>query len=88
MPITKHNAYQGNISWSSGCARIGFLVSILQFCLINLIAQGVSVKEIDPTDLKEQATRVLNTYCVSCHGAEKQKGDVQLKDLESLQGST
>ena len=84
MPITKQNAYRGNISWSSGCARIGFLVSILQLFLINLIAQGVSVKEIDPTDLKEQATRVLNTYCVSCHGTEKQKGDVQLKDLESI----
>ena len=84
MPITKQDAYEESISWLSGFVWIGFLVSISQFLLINLIAQGASDTEIDPTDLKERATRILNTYCVSCHGSEKQKGDIQLNDLESI----
>ncbi|MEC9112083.1 MAG: DUF1592 domain-containing protein, partial [Verrucomicrobiota bacterium] len=84
MPIRKQDAYGESISWISRCIRVGFLVFISQFFLINLIAQGDSDKAIDSNDLKERATRILNTYCVSCHGPEKQKGEVQLNDLESI----
>ena len=84
MLNTKQHSYEGSISWFSQSVRVGFLFSIYQLLLFNLIALGVSDKEIDPTDLKERATRILNNNCVSCHGPEKQKGDVQLNDLESI----
>jgi len=44
----------------------------------------ISNSKIDPTDLHEQATRALNNYCVSCHGPEKQKGDLRLDSLETI----
>lgn len=44
----------------------------------------ISNSKIDPTDLYEQATRALNNYCVSCHGPEKQKGDLRLDSLEAI----
>ena len=84
MLNTKQHSYEGSISWFSQSVRVGFLFSIYQLLLFNLIALGGSDKEIDPTDLKERATRILNNNCVSCHGPEKQKGDVQLNDLESI----
>ena len=84
MLNTKQHSYEGSISWFSQSVRVGFLFSVYQLLLFNLIALGVSDKEIDPTDLKERATRILNNNCVSCHGPEKQKGDVQLNDLESI----
>jgi hypothetical protein len=65
-------------------------MALMSLCVTQLVAQSAPVNkagsnaEIDPTDLKEQATRVLNNYCVSCHGPDKQKGDVQLNTLESI----
>ena len=29
--------------------------------------------QLSPTALLEQATRVLDTYCISCHGSEKKR---------------
>ena len=40
--------------------------------------------ELDPIVLRDQATRVLRTYCVSCHGSDKQEGEVQLGELETI----
>ena len=40
--------------------------------------------EPNPTELKGQATRVLSTYCVMCHGPSKQEGKVQLDSLDSI----
>ena len=40
--------------------------------------------EIDPVALHEQATRALDTYCVTCHGPEKQKGDLRFDALETI----
>ncbi|MFT5128429.1 MAG: mono/diheme cytochrome c family protein [Rhodothermales bacterium] len=39
---------------------------------------------IDPVVLKERATKVMATYCVSCHGPDKQKGKVRLDALETI----
>ena len=39
-------------------------------------------------DTDADARRVLNTYCVSCHGPDKQKGDVRLDTLAELTGDT
>lgn len=38
----------------------------------------------DPTVLRDQATRVMGTYCVSCHGPEKQKGSVRFDALDAI----
>ena len=40
--------------------------------------------QVDPTALMEQATRVLGTHCISCHGPEKQKAKVRLDALETV----
>ncbi|MCP4830370.1 MAG: DUF1588 domain-containing protein [Proteobacteria bacterium] len=40
--------------------------------------------EIDPTVLKDKAMQVMETYCVSCHGPEEQKGKVRLDALETI----
>lgn len=40
--------------------------------------------EIDPVMLKDKAMQVLETYCVSCHGPEKQKGKVRFDALETI----
>jgi mono/diheme cytochrome c family protein len=44
----------------------------------------ISSPEIDPVVLHEQATRALDTYCVTCHGPEKQKGDLRFDALETM----
>ncbi|MDB4712164.1 c-type cytochrome, partial [Verrucomicrobiales bacterium] len=78
------------MNWTSCATGSGGFLAIMSLCVTQLVAQtppvkeGISNAEIDPTDLKEQATRVMNTYCVSCHGSDKQKGDVQLNTLESI----
>ncbi|MDB4722017.1 DUF1588 domain-containing protein [Verrucomicrobiales bacterium] len=78
------------MNWTSCATGSGGFLAIMYLCVTQLVAQtppvkeGISNAEIDPTDLKEQATRVMNTYCVSCHGSDKQKGDVQLNTLESI----
>ena len=66
------------------------LMTLLAAYSVQLFGQTVpandriSNSKIDPTDLHEQATRALNNYCVSCHGPEKQKGDLRLDSLEAI----
>lgn len=43
-----------------------------------------NTQTIDPTVLKDKALQVIDTYCVSCHGPEKQKGKVRLDALETV----
>ena len=57
------------------------LVSVLPLAADD---KPLPLSDIDPTVLHEQATRALNTYCVSCHGPEKQKGDLRLDSLETI----
>lgn len=38
---------------------------------------------LDPVELEERASRVLDSYCVSCHGPDKQKGGIRFDLLES-----
>lgn len=66
------------------------LITLLAAYSVQLFGQTVpandriSNSKVDPTDLHEQATRALNNYCVSCHGPEKQKGDLRLDSLEAI----
>ncbi|MEZ6057581.1 MAG: c-type cytochrome domain-containing protein [Planctomycetaceae bacterium] len=40
--------------------------------------------DLDPTVLRDKAMRVMETYCISCHGPEKQKGDVRFDALDTI----
>lgn len=40
--------------------------------------------EPNPTQLHDQALTVMETYCVSCHGPDKQKGDIRFDALEAI----
>ncbi|MGY8749811.1 MAG: DUF1588 domain-containing protein [Pirellulales bacterium] len=52
---------------------------------VPLVAQTApTIADLDPMELEEQATRALKTHCVSCHGAAKQEGQVQLDALETI----
>lgn len=35
-------------------------------------------------ELEDQATQILSRYCVSCHGPDKQEGEVRLSALETI----
>ena len=78
------------MKWTSCAVGLSGFVALYSLCSVQLVAQTASVKgvsskvELDPTELKEQATGVLSTYCVACHGPNKQEGEVQLNSPESL----
>ena len=56
----------------------------LLFGQITFADDSISSPKIDPVALQEQATRALDTYCVNCHGPEKQKGDLRFDALETI----
>ncbi|MDB4537928.1 DUF1588 domain-containing protein, partial [Akkermansiaceae bacterium] len=45
---------------------------------------GEEVLELNSTQLHDQALTVMGNYCVSCHGPDKQKGDIRLDELEAI----
>ena len=46
-------------------------------------AQSVA-PELNPTALEDRATQVFKRYCSSCHGADKQEGEIRLDALETI----
>jgi len=46
--------------------------------------RDASQPDWDPTVLKEKALTVMETYCVSCHGADTQKAKVRFDVLETI----
>ena len=40
--------------------------------------------QLSPVELEDAATRVFSRYCVSCHGPDKQEGEVELNDLVAM----
>jgi len=50
---------------------------------VSLQAKTADV-EMDPTILKDKAMQIMETYCFSCHGDKKQKGDVRLDQLDTI----
>ena len=46
-------------------------------------AEGTGV-EPNPTQLHDQALAVMESRCISCHGPDKQKGDIRLDSLETI----
>ena len=78
------------MKWTSCAAGLSGFVALWSIGLVQLVAQtgpvngAASNTELNATALAERATRVLNKYCVSCHGPDKQKGKVQLSALETI----
>ena len=66
------------------------LTACWSMCCFQLIAQSPNAPQLanntaqGSTEQEAQATRVLSSYCVSCHGSDKQEGEVQLHALESI----
>ncbi len=64
------------------------------FCLIQIEAKGETVlapsnsnssePEMDPTILKDKAMKIMEKHCYACHGVDKQKGDIRLDQLETI----
>ena len=58
--------------------------------LVTVLAGPVAAEpagselEPNPTQLHDQALKVMETHCVSCHGPDKQKGDIRLDALETI----
>ena len=61
--------------------RVAFLHAAV---LLLVSPRTTGAETIDPVVLKERATKVMETYCVSCHGPDKQKGKVRLDALETI----
>jgi mono/diheme cytochrome c family protein len=79
----------------SGCAAVNALAAVLaepprepkQTTVAQSAVQTDTPQaqaEFDPTVLRDQAMRVMETYCVSCHGSEQQKGDVRFDALDTI----
>ncbi len=56
------------------------------FGVLGLLAANAEEKKIDlnPSELHDRALKVMKTRCVSCHGPDKQKGDIRLDKLETI----
>ena len=54
--------------------------------LAGLIAAKAEESPIalNPTQLHDKALTVMENHCVSCHGPDKQKGDIRLDELETM----
>ena len=46
--------------------------------------RALSQPALNPTELHDRALRVMETYCGSCHGSDKQEGEVRFDALDSI----
>ncbi len=68
-----------------------FVLAVVIAAVVTVIAgQDVAADlestkvELNPTELHGRALKVMESHCVSCHGPDKQKGDVRLDALEAI----
>ena len=78
------------MKWTRCAIGLSGFLTLGSICFAPLVAQTQPANNVrldnklDPIVLQEQATRILKSYCVSCHGPDKQKGEVQLDALETI----
>ncbi len=48
----------------------------------------LTAPELNPTALGDRATQIISRYCVSCHGPDKQEGEIRLGALETVDRRT
>ena len=59
-------------------------LSLLLSCNFAWSAKINSSSVVPSVVLKDSTHQVLESHCISCHGPEKQKGDLRLDDFESI----
>ena len=66
------------------------LVALLRFaCLAACLARGPLITEAAPADFTSDIQPILTKFCIGCHGADQQEGDVRLDQLNpDLVGGT
>ena len=67
-----------------GFFTLGFVILTPPFAHSATSGEESEGVGLDPVELEERATQVLNSYCVSCHGPDKQKGELRFDILESI----
>ncbi len=65
-----------------GCVAVGVLSA--QTSSPVSLPKNAADAEIDPTVLRDKAMQVMETHCITCHGAKKQKGDIRFDALEAI----
>ena len=67
--------------------RIKFLAAVVLTFIVPLLlvrSDLVEANDKPATSVPKGAHAVLETYCISCHGPEKQKGSVRFDGLETM----
>ncbi len=55
---------------------------------LGILAAAAVARGADPVDFKRQVRPILEVYCVSCHGADQDKGDLRLHTrADTLKGA-
>lgn len=67
---------------NSSSHRFGY-TAVATISAALLIGQTTAA-DLNPVELRDQASKVMENHCVSCHGPKKQKGDIRLDDLEAI----
>ena len=67
-------------------AALNLAKATIAAVLAGLIAAKAeeSTIKLNPTQLHDKALTVMENHCVSCHGPDKQKGDIRLDELETM----
>ncbi len=56
------------------------------FPLLLIAVFFTPVWSVDTTQVPSEISSLLDRYCISCHGAKKQKGDIRLDTISTLKG--
>lgn len=62
------------------------MISIFRTIPIVIVSLACAADGAEPLVIPSDVQAVMNTYCASCHGADKQKGKVRLDTLLTLTG--
>lgn len=65
-------------------AVVTWLIGSASLAIAEPLESGVRETKLDPTALEDQAARVLQNRCVSCHGPDKTEGELRLDTLDTM----
>ncbi|MCR9120402.1 MAG: hypothetical protein NXI22_25995, partial [bacterium] len=63
---------------------VTWLIGSASLAIAEPLESGVRETKLDPTALEDQAARVLQNRCVSCHGPDKTEGELRLDTLDTM----
>src|SRR3569623_468897 len=59
--------------------RIAVAASLLVLCAHGLATVDTHAEEVSEPAYRQQAIPLLRKYCTECHGAQKQKGEINFE---------